>query len=420
MNLLITTMRTPLFQNLLLGGLLWTCLSWAQDPATISNPRPANYPPVETQPAVSIGQKPTFETQTRTPGVRSQTPIQVSVIARRLRSPWGLAFLPDGRMLVTEKPGTMRIVTMQGAVGNTLQGVPPVRFEGDGGLYDVKLDPNFLQSRLVFWTFVEPVAGGSLTSVARGKLSTDETRLEDVRVIYRATPAYRGPNHNGSRMVFDPEGFLLVSFGDRFDDSIRVQAQALNSSLGKIVRITKEGKAAPGNPFVDTPDARPEIWSLGHRNPQGLAFHPQTGDLWQSDIGPQAGDEINLIRPGANYGWPLISYGIEYSGSPVNGGKTTMETMEQPVYYWDPTVAPSGMSFYTGKLIPEWQNNLFVPALRGMHIARLVIKDNRVVGEERLLTDQQRRMRQVIQGPDEALYVITDESEGVILRISPQ
>lgn len=416
-------MRIQLYQSLLLGSLLWPCLSGAQAPAKTGNPSSASttkFPPVETQPAVSIGQQPAFVGQTRTPGVKSQTPIQVSIIARRLRSPWGLAFLPDGRMLVTEKPGTMRIVTMQGVVGNTLQGVPAVRFQGDGGLYDVKLDPDFARSRLVFWTFVEPVEGGSLTSVARGKLSKDETRLEDVRVIYRATPAYKGPNHNGSRMVFDPQGFLMVSFGDRFDDSIRVQAQALDSSLGKIVRITKEGKAAPGNPFLNTPNARPEIWSLGHRNPQGLAFHPQTGDLWQSDIGPQAGDEINLIRPGGNYGWPLISYGIEYSGSPVNGGKTTMEKMEQPVYYWDPTVAPSGMSFYTGKLIPEWRNNLFVPALRGMHVARLVIKDNLVIGEERLFTDQQRRMRQVVQGPDDALYVITDDPEGVILRIAPQ
>ena len=414
--------KTTFYRGLLLV-ILWPCLSWAQGPAKTNNPLSVSttkLPPVETQPPVSVGQQPAFEGQTRMLGVKTQTPIQVSVVARNLQSPWGLAFLPDGRMLVTEKSGTMRIVTKQGVAGKPLQNVPAVRFQGDGGLYDVKLDPDFAQSRFVFWTFVEPVAGGSLTSVARGKLSADETRLEDVRVIYRATPAYSGPNHNGSRMAFDRQGFLFVSFGDRFDDSIRVQAQTLNSSLGKIVRITKEGKAAPGNPFLNTPDARPEIWSLGHRNPQGLAFHPQTGELWQSDIGPQAGDEINLIQPGANYGWPLISYGIEYSGAPVNGGKTTMERMEQPVYYWDPTVAPSGMSFYTGKLIPEWTNNLFVPALRGMHIARLIIKDNRVVGEERLLTEQQRRMRQVIEGPDGALYVITDDKEGMILRVSPQ
>ena len=421
--LIMKMIKTQLCRGLLLCGLLVPCLGRAQAPVKTSDALPVNteLPAVETQPPVSAGQQPAFAGQTRIPGVKTGTPLQVSIIARNLRAPWGLAFLPDGRMLVTEKPGTMRIVTQQGTVGSTLLGVPAVRFQGDGGLYDVKLDPDFARSRLIFWTFVEPVAGGSLTSVARAKLSADETRLDDVRVIYQATPAYKGPNHNGSRMLFDPQGNLFVSFGDRFDDSIRVQAQELNSSLGKIVRITKEGKAAPGNPFANTPDARPEIWSLGHRNPQGLAIHPQTGDLWQSDIGPQAGDEINLIRPGANYGWPLASYGIEYSGKPVNEGKTTMEGTEQPVYYWDPTVAPSGMSFYTGKLIPEWTNNLFVPALRGMHIARLVIKDNKIVGEERLLADQQRRMRQVVQGPDGALYAITDDREdGVILRIAPQ
>lgn len=384
-------------------------------------PAATSLPPVETYAPVASNQPPAFRGQTRVPGVKSQTPIQARVIARGLKAPWSLVFLPDGRMLVTEKPGTMRIVTMQGAVGNALLGVPAVRFQGDGGLYDLRLDPDFAHSRLVFWTFVELVAGGSLTSVARGKLSADATRLDEVQVIYRATPAYTGPNHNGSRLLFDPQGYLLVSFGDRFDDSIRVQAQQLTSSLGKIVRITKEGEAAPGNPFVNTPDARPEIWSLGHRNPQGLAFHPQTGDLWQSDIGPQAGDEINRIRPGGNYGWPVVSYGLEYSNSPVNGGKTYLAGTQQPVYYWDPTIAPSGITFYGGKLIPEWTNNLFVAALRGMHIARLVIKDNRVVGEERLLTDQQRRMRQVIEGPDGALYVITDDREdGVVLRIAPQ
>lgn len=416
-------MMNVLIYPALLGTLLWASQSLAQTSAKNGTASDAatHLPPVEVQPPVAVGQRPAFSEQTRAPGVKTRTPIQVSIIARRLRAPWGLAFLPDGRMLVTEKPGTMRIVTKQGTVGKPLLGVPAVRFEGDGGLYDLKLDPDFVQSRLVFWTFVEPVVGGSLTSVARGKLSADETRLEEVRVIYQATPAYKGPNHNGSRLLFDPQGYLFASFGDRFDDSIRVQAQGLNSSLGKIVRINRQGKAAPGNPFANTPNARPEIWSLGHRNPQGLAFNPQTGDLWQSDIGPQAGDEINLIRPGANYGWPLASYGLEYSNAPVNGGKTTMDGTEQPIYYWDPTIAPSGILFYTGKLIPEWTNNLFVPALRGMHIARLIIKDNRVVGEERLLTDQQRRIRQVIQGPDGALYAITDDrEEGVILRIAPQ
>ncbi len=284
--------------------------------------------------------------------------------------------------------------------------------------YDIKLDPNFAKTRLVFWNFVEPVPGGGVTSVARGILSSDEKSFEDVRIIYRSSPAYEGPNHNGSRMLFDRNGNLFVSFGERFDDEIRKKAQDLGSSLGKIVRIDKEGKAVKGNPFEKRPNSLPEIWSLGHRNPQGLAFDPKTGKLWASDLGPDAGDEINIIKAGANYGWPIISYGIEYSGEPVNGGLTVMKGMEQPVYYWDPTIAPSGITFYTGNLIPEWKGNLFVAALRGSHIVRLVIKDNKVVGEERLFTDLQKRFRYIAQGPDGALYTIIDDPDGKIFRIS--
>jgi glucose/arabinose dehydrogenase len=375
-------------------------------------------PPVETQPPVAKGQKPAFAGQTRIAGVRTKSKIRLTSIATGLKFPWGLDFLPDGRMIVTEKPGNIRIVTKEGAVGPAIQGVPAVRFKGDGGLYDIKLDPDFRKSRLVFWTFVEPVTGGGVTSVARGKLSPDEKSFEDVKIIYRATPVYEGPNHNGSRMIFDKKGDLFVSFGERFDDEIRKNAQSLRSSLGKIIRIDRNGKAVAGNPFEKTPNALPEIWTLGHRNPEGLAFNPETGDLWESDFGPQAGDEINIIKPGANYGWPLISYGLEYSGKPVNGGLTVMKGMKQPVYYWDPSIAPSGITFYDGNRIPEWKGNLFVAALRGSHIARLVIKDNKVVGEERLFTDLHKRFRYITQGPDGALYAIIDDENGKIFKIS--
>jgi glucose/arabinose dehydrogenase len=375
-------------------------------------------PPVETQPPVAKEQKPAFAGQTRIGGVKTRSKIQLITIATGLKFPWGLDFLPDQRMIVTEKPGNIRIVTKEGAVGPAIHGVPAVRVKGDGGLYDIKLDPDFKRTHLVFWTFVEPVTGGGVTSVARGKLSQDETRFEEVKIIYRASPVYEGPNHNGSRMIFDKKGNLFVSFGERFDDEIRKNAQYLNSSLGKIIRINKDGKAVPGNPFEKNPKALPEIWTLGHRNPQGLAFNPETGDLWESEHGPQAGDEINIIKPGANYGWPLIAYGLEYSGKPVNGGLTGMKGMKQPVYYWDPAIAPSGITFYNGNLIPEWKGNLFVAALRGSHIIRLIIKDNKVVGEERLFADLHKRFRYITQGPDGALYAIIDDENGKIFKIS--
>lgn len=375
-------------------------------------------PPVETEPPIAKGQKPAFVGQTRIAGVKTQTTVKITPIVNGLKNPWGLDFMPGGRMIVSERPGTIRIISKEGLAGPAIQGVPPVRLMGDGGMYDIKLDPDFAKTRLVFWTFVEPVAGGGVTSVARGKLSADERRFEDLKIIYRASPVYEGPNHNGSRMIFDKKGNLFVSFGERFDDEIRKNAQNLSSSLGKIIRINKEGKAVKGNPFEKTPNALPEIWTLGHRNPQGLAFNPRTGELWASDHGPNAGDEINIIKPGANYGWPVISYGIEYSGASVNGGLTVKKGMKQPIYYWDPAIAPSGITFYSGNLIPEWKGNLFVAALRGAHIARLVIKDNKVVGEERLFTDLKKRFRYITQGPDGALYALIDDPDGKVFRIS--
>lgn len=378
----------------------------------------SNNPPVETAAKVAPGQTPAFAQQTRVPGVKTTTAYKVSVITSGLSYPWGLVFMPDGRMMVTEKAGRIRIVTSTGSIGEAITGVPAVNYTGESGLLSLALDPDFATSRLVFWTFTEAVTGGVTMSVARGKLSADEKSFTNVQVIYRATPTYSGSatNHKGSQLLFDNEGRLYVSFGEHSADDIRVNAQSLGSTIGKIVRINKDGTAAAGGPFATTTGARPEIWSLGHRNPQGLAFNPVTGDLWESEHGPQAGDEINLIKAGSNYGWPTIAYGLEYSGAKVGNG-TQQSGMEQPVYYWDPAIAPSGMTFYTGSQIPEWKNNLFVAALRGMHIVRLVISNNKVTGEERLLSDQGQRFRRVVQGPDGALYAITDMAQGRIYRI---
>ena len=372
---------------------------------------------VETNPKVAVHQPPAFAGQTRVKAVKTGATFKVSILTKNLSRPWGLDFLPDGRLVVSELQGTIRIVSKDGTVGNALKGVPSVRVFGVSGMMDVKVSPNFKTSRYVFWTYPEPVGGNqSVNCVARGKLSLDETSFEEVNVIYRASTKGQDGFHLGSRMLFAKSGLLYVTLGDRFNESVRGEAQQLNSSLGKIIRINQDGTPATGNPFASTVGALKEIWSIGHRNPQGLAFNPVTGDLWESEHGPTSGDEINIIRPGANYGWPNISYGLADAGGPLTG-LTQKDGMEQPTYYWDPAVAPSGMTFYTGNGIPEWKNNLFVGALRGSHIIRLVIdqKTNRIIGEERLLSGENQRFRHIIQGPDEALYAITDQ--GRLYRI---
>lgn len=365
-------------------------------------------------------QSPAFAGQTRAPAVRTRTDFFVEVITEELSFPWGMDFLPDGRMIVSEKPGNIRIVSKNGKVSEPLGGVPPVRYQGSGGMYDLKLAPDFEQSHRVFWTYVTTSEGEAMNCVTTGVLTENETALENVKVIYQITPTAGGKFHFGSRMLFDQQGNLFVTFGDRFHPG-RPEVQQLNFALGKIIRINQDGSAAEGNPFVAHENALPEIWSIGHRNPQGLAFHPVTGALWEAEHGPRAGDEINIIKKGANYGWPVISYGLEYRGGPVNGtGLTEKEGMQQPVYYYDPATAPSGMTFYDGVLIPEWENNLFVAMLKGMHIARLVVDHDRgkIVGEEKLLADEGQRFRYVVQGPDGALYALTDSAEGRIYRIS--
>ncbi|HWW42668.1 PQQ-dependent sugar dehydrogenase [Pedobacter sp.] len=363
--------------------------------------------PVETQPA-NTKYKPAFTGQTRIAGVKTKTPVSVTLLSKDLEHPWGICVLPDGRFLVSEKLGTMCIITTTGKIVKKITGLPKVVPDGQGGLLDVNIDPHFASNRMIYWDYSEQTSGGTLLAIAKGKLSADETKIENIQVIYRATPAYKGTLQFGSRIVFDKNGNLFVSTGERSGNDIRMQAQALNSSLGKIIHLTKDGKAVPGGPFSKTPNARPEIYALGLRSPEGLAINPLTGELWESEFGPRGGDEINIIRPGKNYGWPVITYGIEYSGEKVGDGIQQKKGMEQPVYYWDPVVSPSGIAFYNSNVIPEWKGNLFVGGLSSTHIVRLVIKNNKVVGEERFLKSEGERFRALAVGKDGALYAVTD------------
>lgn len=365
--------------------------------------------PVETKEPNSPTYKSAFAGQTRVAGVKTSASYEGKVLTSDLKNPWGITSLPDGRLLITEKAGNMRIATTDGKLSAPITGLPSVNANGQGGLLGVRVDPNFARNRMVYWVFSEPLSDGNLTAVAKGKLSADESKIEGATVIYRATPAYKGTLHYGGRILFDKDGNLFVSTGERSDLVTRPQAQDVNSGLGKVLHITTDGKPVAGNPFIGKAGARPEIYSYGHRNVQSLAIHPVTGDVWEGEFGPRGGDEINRVLPGKNYGWPTITYGIEYSGKQVGEAIQQKEGMEQPVYYWDPSISPSGMTFYTANNIPEWKNNLFVGALSGMHIARLVIENNKVVGEERLLSSENQRFRDITQGKDGALYAVTDQ-----------
>lgn len=369
--------------------------------------------PVETKPPNST-YKPAFPGQTRIAGVKTKTAFEGQVLTSDLQKPWGITVLPDGRFLITQKEGTMRIATTSGQLSEPITGLPAVNSSGQGGLLGLTLDPDFETNRMVFWAFSEPTPENH-TAVAKGKLSVDEKRIENATVIYRAMPFHNSNLHYGGRVIFDKTGNLIVSTGERSDLETRPRAQDLTTALGKVLRITKDGKAAPGNPFAGRSDALPEIYSYGHRNVQGLAFNPQTGDLWECEFGPLGGDELNRIQPGHNYGWPIITYGLEYSGKKIGEGIQQKEGLEQPVYYWDPVLSPSGMTFYTGDNMPEWKNNLFICGLSSQHIARLVINDNKVVGEEMLLKDEGQRFRDIAQGKNGLLYAVTDE--GRLYRI---
>jgi len=374
--------------------------------------------PVETRPANNPEQQPAFAGQTRAPGVTTEQALGHAVIASGLEHPWGLAWLPDGGWLVTEKAGRMRVVGLDGAKGEPITGLPAVDARGQGGLLDVVAGPTFAQDRLIYWSYSEPRGGGNATSVARGRLSDDRTRVESVQVIFRALPVYDGDKHFGSSLAFAPDGKLFITLGERSDRPMRPQAQDLGSHMGKTIRINADGSVPSDNPFVGRDGALPEIWSLGHRNVQGVAVQPGTGAIWTVEHGTRGGDEVNLDRAGVNYGWPDAAYGIEYAGGAINAGNTQKAGTEQPVYYWDPVIAPGGAVFYQGAMFPGWEGNLLVAGLKEKHVARLVIQDDRVVGEERLLTDLGERVRDVAIGPDGAVWAITDEDDGKLIRLA--
>ncbi len=341
--------------------------------------------------------------------------VRVEVMAEGLENPWGLAFLPGGRMLVTERPGRLRLVGPGRLLSPPLPGVPEVVAQGQGGLLDVALAPDFARSRAVFLAYAEAGEGGAGTAVARAVLEGE--RLAGTRVIYRQAPKVRGAMHFGARLVFARDGTLFVTQGDRY--SYSDQAQDLGSLIGKIVRIAPDGSVPPDNPFVGREGARPEIWSYGHRNIQGAALDPATGLLWIADHGARGGDEINQPQPGRNYGWPVISYGTHYSGQRVGEG-TARDGMEQPVHYWDPSIAPSGLAFHAGDAFPAWRGHMLVGALRGQHLARLEMREGRVVAEHRYLEDLGERIRDVRVAPDGLVYLLTDSAEGRVLRLSPR
>lgn len=352
-------------------------------------------------------QSPTPES---TPGV-----VTAETVASGLVHPWGLAFLPDGRMLVTERPGRLRIVSANGTLSPALAGVPAVASSSQGGLLDVALDPAFATNALIYLSFAEPGEGGTMgTSVARGRLT--EAGLEDVVVIYRQEPKLRGGEHFGSRLVFGTDGTLFVTQGDRQD--YREKAQDLTQGQGKIVRINPDGSAPADNPFVGRAGVLPVIWSYGHRNLQGAALHPETGQLWTVEHGPAGGDELNHPEPGKNYGWPVISYGREYTGGRIGEG-AAKAGMEQPVYFWDPVIAASGLLFYTGDRYPGWKGNLFVGSLTPGALVRLELAGGLVAREERYLGELRERIRDVEQGPDGLLYLLTDNPNGRVLRVLP-
>jgi len=345
--------------------------------------------------------------------------IRVTTFADGLKHPWGLAELPGGGFLVTEKSGNLRRVTTDGKLSEPLKGMPKVDSRGQGGLLDVALDPQFQRNRLVYISYSEPGGGGNSTAVARGVLSADGDALSDLRVIFSQKPKVQSTKHFGSRLVFDRDGYLFIGLGERSEMQFRTQAQKLDSDLGKIIRIRPDGSIPEDNPFVGQPGAFPEIWSYGHRNIQGAALNPETGMLWTSEHGPRGGDEINIPEAGRNYGWPVVSYGVNYDGTPVGTGKQTSEGMEDPIYHWTPVIGSSGMTFYTRSAIPGWKGNLFNGGLVAESIVRLELEGNRVVHEERMLGDLGQRIRTVIQGQDGALYLLTDETSGEILRVGP-
>ena len=380
-----------------------------------------NGKPIESRAPEKADDKPSFAGQTRAP-YQATAPFKVTVLTDKLLYPWSLDFLPDGKILLTEKPGTMRIFDEKARqLSEPLAGVPAVSAIGQAGLLDVALDPKFETNQRIFFTYSELV-GGSDTHivVARARLDEAGLALKDVSVIFGSKPAMpRTPSSNqGGRIAIARDGNLFVTIGDRSNSPPWDVAQKLDNDLGKMIRITPDGAPAPGNPFIGKAGALPEIWSYGHRSEEGLAINPVTGELWETEHGPRGGDELNTPEAGKNYGWPVIVHGIDYPGATIGEGITEKAGMEQPLYYWDPVIAPSGLAFYTGNLFPQWKGSIFVGALRGQMLDRLAMSGKKVVAEEPLLVDLHSRIRDVRMGPDGAVYVLTDESK--LLKLTPQ
>jgi aldose sugar dehydrogenase len=375
----------------------------------------------DTRPPNAKSQAPAFAGQTRAPLMKSEVAYQVSDYVTGLQKPWGLAFLPDGALLITEKPGRLRLFA-RGALSEPVTGVPAVDSRGQGGLLGLALDPRFTRNGLVYLSYAEPQAGGlTNTAVARGKLVAGPApRLENVTVIWRQSPSLASTLHYGGRLVFARDGKLLITTGDRSVTAGRMQAPNKDSALGKVVRINPDGSVPKDNPFVGQAGAKPELFSTGHRNIQSAALNPRTGELWEVEHGTRGGDELNIVRKAKDYGWPTIAYGIEYSGAAITGGITQKAGLEQPIYYWDPVIAPSGMVFYQGAAFPAWKGSLFIGGLNTKQVARLTLKGDAVVGEERLFKEVGERIRDVIEGPDGALYLATDSDQGRVLRIAPK
>ena len=362
---------------------------------------------------------PAFQNQTRAPAMPSGVTIDAQEIAHGLDHPWAIVFLPGGKVLVTERAGRLRVVTPQGRISAPITGLPPVDARGQGGLLDVVLAPTYSTDRTLYWSYSEPRGGGENgTSVARGVLNADESRITGVRVIFRQQPAWRSTAHFGSRLVFDREGRLFVTLGERQTQESRRLAQDLSTDLGKIVRINADGSIPRDNPFVGRANARPEIWSYGHRNVQGADLNPDTGELWSVEHGPQGGDELNIPRAGRNYGWPIITYGEDYSGRPEGAGIQAQAGMEQPIYYWDPVIAPGDMDFYRGTLFP-WHGDILIAGLASEVLTRLRVQNERVIGEERFALGVG-RIRDLAESEDGSLWIITDEDNGKIFRLTPR
>jgi aldose sugar dehydrogenase len=396
--------------------------------AGAANVAAAQGQPVDPRPANNPEQKPAFPGQTDAPEMKSNVAYDILTVAEGLVNPWSLAFLPGGKMLVTERPGRLRVVTADGKLSAPVTGLPAVDARGQGGLLDVVLDPAFAKNNLIYWSYAEPKEGQpgvNNTAVARGKFVDDPAapRVDEMQVIYHQRPSLNSPLHFGSRLIFGRDGTLFVTQGDRSITEGRMQAQTLSSGLGKIVRINTDGSIPKDNPFVGKEGVLPEIWSFGHRNIQSAALHPTTGELWEVEHGTRGGDEINIARKGKDYGWPTIAYGIEYRGGPITGNLTQQAGMEQPLYYWDPIIGPSGMAFYTGTLFPAWKGNLFIGGHGTLDLVRVVLDGEKVIGEERLLKDLQpkpERIRDVRQGPDGAIYIVTDSATARIIKIVPK